>query len=288
MARKSNMNNIYNLTIVFFLLTNSLIAQTFTGKLYSSDSLRAMDQVSIFNRVNEKYTISDRKGRFKIEAEPTDTIEIRKLGYEQVVASVEELQDSIVLKRQLVELPPVFLSNKKPSRLNKKSKTDHQLCLSYKMTYAFKLDVEQGQIVKHIILPLNNRSKYSSEGSMSFQIFAKSKEKMSFDRPRTNVLTINDLEDTRKKLKLDVTDFEVKKGERLYLLIERNISKKDKAQLSGRNTSLNPFLKCKTGAEPGALKMRFKGQEKLYDASKWYGKKDIPSLAAGIFGYKKK
>jgi hypothetical protein len=281
------MNNIHNLTIVFFLLTNSVIAQTFTGNLFSSDSLRAIDQASIFNRVNEKYTISDRKGRFKIESEPTDTLEIRKLGYEQLVVRVEELQDSIVLKRQLVELPPVFLSNKKPSRLNKKLKTDVQVGLSFLKTYAFKLDVKQGQIIKYITLPIKNKSKHSSVGSLSFQIFAKSKDKMSFERPRTKVFTINDLDDLGKKLKLNLTDFEVKKGERLYLLIERNISKKDKAQLSGRTSSLNPFLKCQTGAEPGALKIRFKGQEKWYDASQMYGRKNIPSLAAGILGYQK-
>ena len=237
------MKIIYKILFIFIITLNNAPAQTFNATIYSSDSLSKVSQATIYNRATDKYTISDGEGSFKIDASEEDTLEIRKLGFKDIKQRAGVLEDSILLKKEIIKMSPVFISDDKPKRINGRQRTKTQLGLSYLSTYAFKLNVNFGDIITSIAIPIKNRSKYSEDGTIDFQIYSYNKDKNTFDKPKTEVITIDHIDELKNKIKLDFTDFEVKANEVIFLMISRKIPSSQVPSTS-KTTSLNPFYKC--------------------------------------------
>ena len=171
------MKIIYKILFIFIFTLNNVSAQTFNATIYSSDSLSKVSQATIYNRATDKYTINDGEGSFKIDAYEKDTLEIRKLGYKDIKQRAGVLEDSILLKKEVIKMSPVFISDDKPKRINGRQRTKTQFALSYLETNAFKLNVNLGDIITSIELPIKNRSKYSEDGTINFQIYSREKIK---------------------------------------------------------------------------------------------------------------
>ena len=280
------MKSRYNLILIIFFILNNVTAQTFNATIYSSDSLCKVSQATIYNRATDKYTISDREGSFKIHADDEDTLEIRKLGFKDIKQSAGILEDSILLEKEIIKMSPVFISDDKPKRINGRQRTKTQQGLSYLKTYAFKLKVNVGDIITSIALPIKNRSKYSENGTIDFQVYSLKKEEKTFSKPKTEVITIDHIDELKRNIKLDFTDFEVQPNEVIYLMISRKISA-SKVPSTSKTTSLNPFFKCDESSDEENLKFKFNGTDKWYNASIYHDKDEIPSIAAKIYGYEK-
>lgn len=105
------------LTIIFFINSNSLLAQNITAKIIDQNSKLPIPYAAIkiddFNGV-----ISNEEGFFTINSKAIDLITISCLGYKSKTLSIDELVSIdyvIVLEEALNELNTVYISNKRPN-----------------------------------------------------------------------------------------------------------------------------------------------------------------------------
>ena len=105
------------LTIIFFINSNSLLAQNITAKIIDQNSKLPIPYAAIkiddFNGV-----ISNEEGFFTINLKAIDLITISCLGYKSKTLSFDELVSIdyvIVLEEALNELNTVYISNKRPN-----------------------------------------------------------------------------------------------------------------------------------------------------------------------------
>ena len=104
-----------NLSILVLLATPAVSQQVLTGKIRQKNTDAILALVTVVNRTQKKYNVSDAGGNYRIVASPGDTITFSSAGYHPdtnyVVAS--ELQDKdgyvVYLEPNMVELPTVLV-----------------------------------------------------------------------------------------------------------------------------------------------------------------------------------
>jgi hypothetical protein len=277
------MKYIYPIIVVLLYLNSiNLKAQTFNSYIYSKDELEPLEEATIFNRNTKIITTSNDKGFFEIKAGKNDTLEIRKLGYNQIISLAEEFGQKILMDRTQIYLSTIFITNAKEKKLNKKINKNFQLGLNYLGTYAFKINIENKGIITKIELPFNNRPYYSKNGSINFQVYKTNKDEFNLKTPISDVIKINNIKRLENYITLDFVDFEVNETSYYYLAVSRNIPNAETSKLS-ESFSLNPFLLFDNKGEENDFKYKFNGTDKWNSSSTFYNK-DKPAISAIIYG----
>ncbi|QXP58294.1 hypothetical protein [Olleya sp. HaHaR_3_96] len=85
-------------TLLAFLTTSVLSAQTVTGKVY--DSISTLENIKIKNLFSKQITVTDTNGTFQIEGKTGDTLQISSLFYneQKLVLKAYHFHESVVIE----------------------------------------------------------------------------------------------------------------------------------------------------------------------------------------------
>ncbi|AUC76101.1 hypothetical protein [Olleya sp. Bg11-27] len=85
-------------TLLVFLTTSVLSAQTLTGKVY--DSISTLENIKITNLFSKQITVTDTNGTFQIEGKTGDTLQISSLFYheQKLVLKAYHFHESVVIE----------------------------------------------------------------------------------------------------------------------------------------------------------------------------------------------
>lgn len=118
------------LILLFFIHTQNTFSQI-ESLLISKETKKSIPFASVYIKNQQKGTSSDLKGKFKLEIKSTDTIIISSVGYKALEIPASQINDTIILVSDIMELKAIEVQNKRKLSLFPKKNTLGSVKTSY-------------------------------------------------------------------------------------------------------------------------------------------------------------